>query len=130
MWVGSIASTPHRQKIFGAGLQLANQRLRLPASWESAVKLYIGTLQGQGSESWNATRDALSLRSAESTSEGLCATCYALKRQDEAYFGGHREEVLKRDGYRCRVIGCTTYREANGRLRSTTGNRGTTTRLR
>src|ERR1700709_2217113 len=22
--------------------------------------------------------------------------------------GGHREEVLKRDGYRCRVLGCTT----------------------
>ena len=39
---------------------------------------------------------------------GLCATCYTLKRQDEAYFGGHREEVLKRDGYRCRVVGCTT----------------------
>ena len=39
---------------------------------------------------------------------GLCATCYTLKRQDEAYFGGHREEVLKRDGYRCRVLGCTT----------------------
>jgi hypothetical protein len=39
---------------------------------------------------------------------GLCATCYTLKRQDEAYFGDHREEVLKRDGYRCRVLGCKT----------------------
>ena len=39
---------------------------------------------------------------------GLCATCYTLKRQDEAYFGGHREEVLKRDGYRCGVLGCST----------------------
>jgi hypothetical protein len=34
---------------------------------------------------------------------GLCATCYALKRQDEEYFGGLREAVLERDGYRCRV---------------------------
>ena len=37
---------------------------------------------------------------------GLCATCYTLKRQDEEYFGGHREEVLTRDGYRCRIPGC------------------------
>ncbi len=34
---------------------------------------------------------------------GLCATCYTLKRQDEQYFGGFRETVLERDGYRCRV---------------------------
>jgi hypothetical protein len=40
--------------------------------------------------------------------KGLCSTCYTLKRQDEEYFGGHREEVLKRDDYRCRVPGCTT----------------------
>ena len=39
---------------------------------------------------------------------GLCSTCYTLKRQDEEYFGGHREEVLARDGYRCCVPGCTT----------------------
>jgi hypothetical protein len=32
---------------------------------------------------------------------GLCATCYTLKRQDEEYFGGLREAVLERDGYRC-----------------------------
>lgn len=41
---------------------------------------------------------------------GLCATCYTLKRQDEECFGGHREEVLVRDGYRCAVPGCTTLR--------------------
>ena len=35
--------------------------------------------------------------------QGLCGTCYTLKRQDEAYFGGLREAVLERDGYRCRV---------------------------
>jgi len=35
--------------------------------------------------------------------QGLCATCYTLRRQDEAYFGGLREMVLKRDGYTCRV---------------------------
>jgi hypothetical protein len=39
---------------------------------------------------------------------GLCSTCYTLKRQDEEYFGGHREEVLVRDGYRCRIPNCTT----------------------
>ncbi len=33
----------------------------------------------------------------------LCATCYTLKRQDGEYFGGLRETVLARDGYRCRV---------------------------
>jgi hypothetical protein len=36
---------------------------------------------------------------------GLCATCYTLKRQDEEYFGGLRETVLERDGYRCRGCG-------------------------
>ncbi len=39
---------------------------------------------------------------------GLCATCYSLKRQDAQYFGGHREEILARDRYRCRVPNCTT----------------------
>ncbi len=34
---------------------------------------------------------------------GLCETCYRLRRQDEKYFGGLREAVLKRDGHRCRV---------------------------
>jgi hypothetical protein len=36
---------------------------------------------------------------------GLCPTCYTLKRRDAAYFGGLREEVLKRDGYTCRGCG-------------------------
>jgi 5-methylcytosine-specific restriction endonuclease McrA len=35
--------------------------------------------------------------------QGLCGTCYTLKRQDEEYFGGLREAVLKRDGHRCCV---------------------------
>ena len=35
--------------------------------------------------------------------QGLCATCYTLKRQDEEHFGGLREAVLERDGRRCRV---------------------------
>ena len=34
---------------------------------------------------------------------GMCAVCYTLRRQDEVYFGGLREKVLERDGYRCRV---------------------------
>jgi NMD protein affecting ribosome stability and mRNA decay len=38
---------------------------------------------------------------------GLCATCYTLKRQDEEYFGGLRETVLDRDGYRCRGCGAS-----------------------
>ena len=41
---------------------------------------------------------------------GLCGTCYTLKRQDKAYFDGHREVVLARDGYRCSIPGCTTVR--------------------
>ena len=44
---------------------------------------------------------------------GLCATCYTLKRQDEEYFGGLHETVLKRDGHRCRVCG-----KPGGRKRS------------
>jgi hypothetical protein len=36
---------------------------------------------------------------------GLCPGCYTLKRRDAAYFGGLREEVLKRDGYTCRGCG-------------------------
>ena len=35
--------------------------------------------------------------------QGLCGSCYSLKRQDAEYFGGLREAVLERDGYRCRV---------------------------
>jgi hypothetical protein len=38
---------------------------------------------------------------------GLCPTCYTMKRQDEAYFGGLREAVLARDGYRCRGCGAS-----------------------
>ena len=34
---------------------------------------------------------------------GLCAVCYVLRQQDQRYFGGLREKVLERDGYRCRV---------------------------
>jgi len=36
---------------------------------------------------------------------GLCPTRYTLKRRDASYFGGLREEVLKRDGYSCRGCG-------------------------
>jgi hypothetical protein len=40
---------------------------------------------------------------AKVLAKGLCSTCYTLRRQDEEYFGGHREAVLKRDEYRCRA---------------------------
>jgi len=36
---------------------------------------------------------------------GLCSTCYTLKRQDEEYFGGLRDQVLERDEYCCRICG-------------------------
>jgi hypothetical protein len=32
---------------------------------------------------------------------------YTLKRQDEEYFGGLREQVLERDEHRCRVCGAS-----------------------
>jgi 5-methylcytosine-specific restriction endonuclease McrA len=38
---------------------------------------------------------------------GMCATCYTLRRQDETHFGGLREVVLERDGYCCRVCGAS-----------------------
>ena len=40
---------------------------------------------------------------AKILAHGMCAVCYTLKRQDGEYFGGLREKVLERDGYRCRV---------------------------
>ncbi len=43
--------------------------------------------------------------------QGMCATCYTLRRQDEAYFGGLREKVLERDGYCCRVCGASGRRK-------------------
>lgn len=42
---------------------------------------------------------------AKVIARGLCAVCYTLRHHDERYFGGLREQVLKRDGYRCRVCG-------------------------
>src|SRR4030081_3596506 len=35
----------------------------------------------------------------------LCNLLYTLKRQDDEYFGGLREQVLERDRYCCRVCG-------------------------
>jgi hypothetical protein len=51
---------------------------------------------------------------------GHCATCYTLKRQDEAYFGGLREAVLERDGYVCRASG-VSWTSIIGALRFATG---------
>jgi DNA invertase Pin-like site-specific DNA recombinase len=47
MWVGSIAPTPGRRKIFVGGWQPGNLRRRLLASLGSVVRLYIGTLPGK-----------------------------------------------------------------------------------
>ncbi|MDX6457919.1 MAG: hypothetical protein QOJ51_3789 [Acidobacteriaceae bacterium] len=49
----------------------------------------------------------LPLRASEILALGLCASCYTMRRQDEAYFGGLREAVLARDGYRCRGCGAS-----------------------
>lgn len=38
---------------------------------------------------------------------GMCATCYTLRRRDEEHFGGLREAVLERDGHCCRVCGAS-----------------------
>ena len=40
---------------------------------------------------------------AKVVARGLCAICYALRRQDVEHFAGLREAVLKRDRRRCRV---------------------------
>ena len=42
---------------------------------------------------------------------GLCASCYTMKRQDDEYFGGLREQVLERDGHCCRVCGASGRRK-------------------
>jgi hypothetical protein len=34
---------------------------------------------------------------------GLCLVCYRRDWHSKKYFGGFRDEVLERDGYRCRV---------------------------
>jgi hypothetical protein len=34
---------------------------------------------------------------------GMCLPCYRARWHSLRRFGGHREEVLARDGYRCRV---------------------------
>ena len=47
---------------------------------------------------------------------GLCGTCYTLKRQDEEYYGGHREEVIARDGNRCAIPECTTLKRGKRSL--------------
>ena len=38
---------------------------------------------------------------------GMCATCYTLRRQDAAHFGGLREAVLDHDGHCCQVCGAS-----------------------
>ena len=48
--------------------------------------------------------------------KGLCATCYTLRRQDAAQFGGRREAILARDGRRCRVPGCTSVKRGKHSL--------------
>ncbi len=40
---------------------------------------------------------------AKMVAHGLCAVCYALRRQDRKHYAGLREAVLDRDGRRCRV---------------------------
>src|ERR1700688_479734 len=51
------------------------------------------------------------MRTREDPCARSCATCYTLKRQDDEYFGGLREQVLERDGYCCRVCGASGRRK-------------------
>jgi hypothetical protein len=57
---------------------------------------------------------------------GLCATCYTLRRQDEEYFGGHREEVLKRTNTGVLFRAVRPSNEESGRLRCITDARAIT----
>ena len=34
---------------------------------------------------------------------GRCARCYANEWHDHRHFGGHRQEVIERDGHQCRA---------------------------
>jgi hypothetical protein len=63
-----------------------------------------------------STCDLLSLWMREDSCVGVCATCYTLKRQDEEYFGGHRETVLARDSHLCRIPGCTSIKRGKQSL--------------
>jgi hypothetical protein len=36
---------------------------------------------------------------------GMCKSCYARNLRNRHRFGGHREEVIERDGRQCRVCG-------------------------
>jgi hypothetical protein len=38
--------------------------------------------------------------SAELVADGFCRRCYDRRRHSERFFGGHREQVLRRDGCR------------------------------
>jgi hypothetical protein len=46
--------------------------------------------------------------SEELCSLGLCRRCYDAARHSETHFGGRKEDVLERDGRRCRVCGAAT----------------------
>jgi hypothetical protein len=50
---------------------------------------------------------------------GHCATCYTLKRQDEAYFGGLRKAMLEREAMFAVCAGPLA--GTSGPLRFTTG---------
>ena len=106
-WVGSTVSTS-TGKDLRRRVATAESKTALAGELGSVVRLYIDTLQEQGSEVGAQRVMHCPCGQPKVLARGLCSTCYTFKRQDDAYFGGHREEVLKRDGYRCRVIGCTT----------------------
>ena len=77
----------------GAGQQVAKKAGATPKStWEC-----------EGFEEIHAARVLLFLRADGRSRLELCGTSYTLRMQDEEYFGGLRKEVLRRDGYRCRV---------------------------
>ena len=56
---------------------------------------------GRGSDASRSKGDALSLRKSEGFGDGVVfRSCNTLKRQDKECFGGLREAVLERAGYR------------------------------
>ena len=69
------------------------------------VDVIMVTISNDGwcRQRWQTGSRARCVDQEKILANGFCASCYSLKRQDAEYFGGLREAVLERDGYRCRI---------------------------